>query len=72
MPSLSGICTGIGQATAVRTTITYSEGNGVSVKQEDGSSKDAVITKIEGDNYSVKYSDGSEATVAKTAVGLKE
>ena len=32
----------------------------------------AIITKIDGDNYTVKYADGTEATVAKTAVGLKE
>lgn len=67
-----GICTGIGQATAVRTTVTYAEGNGVSVKQEDGSAKSAIITKIDGDNYTVKYADDTEATVAKTAVGLKK
>ena len=67
-----GICTGIGQATAVKTTVTYAEGNGVSVKQEDGSAKEAIITTIDGDNYTVKYADGSEATVAKTSVGLKK
>ena len=67
-----GICTGIGQATAVRTVVTYVEGNGVSVKQEDGSAKDAIITKIDGDNYTVRYADGTESTVAKTTVGLKK
>ena len=67
-----GICTGIGQGTAVKTTVTYSEGNGVSVKQEDGSAKEAIISKIDGDNFTVKYADGTEATVAKSAVGLKK
>ena len=67
-----GICTGIGQGTAVKTTVTYSEGNGVSVKQEDGSAKEAIISKIEGDNFTVKYADGTEATVAKSTVGLKK
>ena len=67
-----GICTGIGQGTAVKTTVTYSEGNGVSVKQEDGSAKDAIVSKIDGDNFTVKYADGTEATVAKSAVGLKK
>lgn len=67
-----GVCTGIGQGTAVKTTVTYSEGNGVSVKQEDGSAKDAIISKIEGDNFTVKYADGTEATVAKSSVGLKK
>jgi len=67
-----GVCTGIGQGTAVKTTITYSEGNGVAVKQEDGSTKDAIITKIDGDNYTVTYADGTEATVAKSAVGLRK
>ncbi len=67
-----GICTGIGQGTAVKTTVTYSEGNGVSVKQEDGSAKEAIISKIDGDNFTVKYADGTETTVAKSAVGLKK
>ena len=56
----------------MKTTVTYAEGNGVSVKQEDGSAKEAIITKIEGDNFTVKYADGTEATVAKTSVGLKK
>ena len=67
-----GVCTGIGQGTAVKTTITYSEGNGVAVKQEDGSAKDALITKIDGENYTVQYADGTEATVAKSAIGLRK
>ena len=67
-----GICTGIGQGTAVKTTITFVEGNGVSVKQEDDSSKDAIITKVEDDKFTVKYADGSEATVNKGSLGLKK
>ena len=67
-----GICTGIGQGTAVKTTVVYAEGNGVSVKQEDGSAKEAIISKIEGDNFTVKYADGTEATVTKSSVGLKK
>ena len=56
----------------MKTTITYAEGNGVSVKQEDGSAKDAIISKIDGDNFTVKYADGTESTVAKSSVGLKK
>lgn len=67
-----GICTGIGQGTAVKTTITFVEGNGVSVKQEDDSSKDAIITKVEDDKFTVKYADGSEATVNKGSLRLKK
>ena len=43
----------------MKTAITYAEGN-VSVKQEDGSAKDAIISKIDGDNFTVKYADGTE------------
>lgn len=66
-----GVCTGIGQATAVKTSITYAEGNGVSVKLEDGV-KPAVITKIDGDKYTVKLADGTESTVEKSAISLKK
>ena len=58
---------GLVKRTAVKLQSLYAEGNGVSVKQEDGSAKEAIISKIEGDNYTVKYADGSEATVAKSS-----
>ena len=67
-----GICTGIGQATAVKTTITFVEGNGVSIKQEDGTSKDGIITKVEEGKFTVKYADDSEVTVDKGSLGLKK
>ena len=67
-----GICTGIGQGTAVKTTITFVEGNGVSVKQEDGTAKDGIITKVEEGKFTVKYADDSEATVEKGSLGLKK
>ena len=67
-----GICTGIGQGTAVKTTITFVEGNSVSVKQEDGTAKDGIITKVEEGKFTVKYADDSEATVEKGSLGLKK
>ena len=67
-----GKCTGLAQATAYKTIITYKEGNEVAVAQADKSKKNAVISKIDGDNYSVKYDDGSEATVAKSALSVRK
>lgn len=67
-----GVCTGIGQATAVKTTIIFVEGNGVAVVQEDKSKKDAIISKIEGKQYTVKYADGTEATVKRSALSIKK
>ncbi len=67
-----GTCSAIGQGTAVKTVITYAEGNGISVKQDEGEAKDAIITKIDGDKFSVKYADGTEATVTKDKLGLRK
>ncbi len=67
-----GICTGIGQATAVKTTIIFVEGNGVAVVQEDKSTKDAIISKIDGNKFTVKYADGSEAIVERAALSMKK
>lgn len=68
----SGICSAIGQGTGVKTTITYAEGNGISVKQDEGEAKDAIITRIDGNNFTVKYADGTEATVTKNKLGLRK
>ena len=67
-----GVCTGIGQGTAVKTTILFVEGNGVAVVQEDKSTKDAIISKVDGNNFTVKYADGSEATVERGALSMKK
>lgn len=66
-----GTCVGIGQGTAVKTTVTYSVGNAVAVKQDDGS-KDAIIKKIEDGKYTVQFADGSEAAVEESALGLRK
>jgi hypothetical protein len=67
-----GKCTGLAQATAYKTIVTYKEGNAVAVAQEDKSNKNAVITKIEADKYTVKYDDASEATVEKSALSVRK
>ena len=67
-----GKCTGLAQATAYKTIVTYKEGNAVAVAQEDKSNKNAVITKIEADKYTVKYDDASEATVVKSALSVRK
>jgi hypothetical protein len=67
-----GKCTGLAQATAYKTIVTYKVGNAVAVAQEDKSNKNAVITKIEADKYTVKYDDASEATVEKAALSVRK
>ena len=67
-----GTCVGIGQATAFKSSVTYSVGNAVAVSQEDGSTKNGVISSINGDDYAVRYADDSEATVALKDLGLQK
>ena len=67
-----GTCVGIGQATAVKKSISYSTGNAVAVKQEDGSSKNGIIASINGEEYTVRYDDSSEAVVGKKELGLQK
>jgi hypothetical protein len=67
-----GTCVGIGQATAVKKSISYSTGNAVSVTQEDGSSKNGIIASINGEEYTVRYDDASEGVVGKKDLGLQK
>ena len=67
-----GKCTGLAQATAYKTVITYKEGNEVAVLQADKSKKNATISKVDGGKYTVKYDDGSEATVEKAALSVRK
>ena len=61
-------CTGIGQANAYKTTVTYAVGNAVVVTQADKTKKNGLITAIENDKYTVSYDDNSNATVEKSAL----
>ena len=67
-----GTCVGIGQGTAVNTTITYGVGNAVTVKLDDGTVKDAIIKSIDADKYTVQFADSTESVVEQSVLGLRK
>lgn len=67
-----GTCVGIGQGTAVNTIITYSVGNAVTVKLDDGTMKDAIIKSMDADKYTVQFADATESVVEQSALGLRK
>jgi type IV secretory pathway VirB10-like protein len=65
-------CKGIGQGTAYKTTVTYSAGNAVAVKQDDKSKKNAIIKEVTDGKYVVTYEDKTEETVEKSALSIRK